>query len=914
MRRALLPLIAAALAACGPATETAPEPADEATAPTTTSAVPATRHAPAPPPADTERIAARLDELVKELSGDLPEGRTRNDVFDDVAALGNEGFALLLAKAGASDDSLDGELLGEVIRRLGPSSLATMARALVSGPGALRRGGLAAVGHAWGWPEMWQYLPESRGVVPSLLAALGDPDAAIRKKVLDLLGRSGPTDVPVAAQIAERVASPEPDESSAAFDALQELGPAASAAVPALLAALQHPELPGTAEAGETLIRIGGGSPKDVEDLLRLLKHSDAAVRMDAAFVLGYWRDAARAAVPALLPLLDDPDSGVADRAKQGLAKLARDPSAAAALVDALPSLAPADVVKILDDVLPCDGPERAAAAARFLSSADARVRATALGCLTPADGAPFDPVPVRPLLDDPDESVCAAAAWLLFGRDPLSRDRALAVASAAYASSGGGGRIDAADVLAKACDPAKPSRDVVVMLADDWDVRRLVEPRLELSSAPLGAAPDGVLANVASDALRNDGDPKAVLVALRFDGGAEAVVRAVDAPLHGDDDAVLRALAALDLAGPAAIAALPAVRTVPDHARLTDAKNRALFALTGDPSLLGVSFDGTADGARRLLAMGDAGATAIVGWAGTVNEWTLSKFIPNVVGDATLSRAIAAAAAAPGDDGATQTLREGAAQLAPALGPERGVALDAQLASDEQAGVRYRAAEALATYASADLAPATAAVRALLREDSQATRRNAVLAARKIPALVPDLRQRFADEDPSVRAEAAAAVLDAAPSDADARRVLFDVLARSTDDANAAEADWDLVGGVIDRMTLTAADAPALATGLRWTEDCGAQGWILRALPRLGADAAPALVGVRMALAGELPCNQGIHPEPPNRAEAIAALAAMGSAAAQALPDLRNVAVREPSLAAAAQAAIERIAPPVAK
>jgi hypothetical protein len=79
----------------------------------------------------------------------------------------------------------------------------------------------------------------------------------------------------------------------------------------------------------------------------------------------------------------------------------------------------------------------------------------------------------------------------------------------------------------------------------------------------------------------------------------------------------------------------------------------------------------------------------------------------------------------------------------------------------------------------------------------------------------------------------------------------------------------------------------------------------LLRALTRLGPDAAPALRGIRAALANDLPCRWGQHPVPANRADAISALAAMGRAAGPAIPDLAAVVARSPELAASARAAI---------
>jgi hypothetical protein len=207
-----------------------------------------------------------------------------------------------------------------------------------------------------------------------------------------------------------------------------------------------------------------------------------------------------------------------------------------------------------------------------------------------------------------------------------------------------------------------------------------------------------------------------------------------------------------------------------------------------------------------------------------------------------------------------------------------------------------------------ADLSSAAESLRTLLRDADERIRRDAILPARRVPALASDVRALLTDADAGVRCQAAAAVLDASAGDADARRVLFTVLAHAEDDSGPRDADWTLVGGVLESIPLTADDAPVLAAALRAIDDCWPQGHLLKALTRLGPASAPALTAERLALAGELPCDYGMHAEPPNRPEAIAALAAMGAAAAPAVPDLRNLAADEPSLAASARAAVDRI------
>ena len=91
---------------------------------------------------------------------------------------------------------------------------------------------------------------------------------------------------------------------------LEEKGPAAAPAAPALARALRHPRRDYYG-AGWVLIKMGPAAESAVPELVVGLDHSSPGVRRHAAFVLGTIGESARCAVPKIARLLRDPDSGV---------------------------------------------------------------------------------------------------------------------------------------------------------------------------------------------------------------------------------------------------------------------------------------------------------------------------------------------------------------------------------------------------------------------------------------------------------------------------------------------------------------------------------------------------------------------------------------------------------------------------
>jgi HEAT repeat protein len=97
--------------------------------------------------------------------------------------------------------------------------------------------------------------------------------------------------------------------SSAAFD-LERLGPAAKAAVPALLEALRDREGVGH-DAAAALLVIDPDNRQGIRLLVKDLAHRRTDVRYNAASVLGIFGAKGRAALPALVSTLQDPERDV---------------------------------------------------------------------------------------------------------------------------------------------------------------------------------------------------------------------------------------------------------------------------------------------------------------------------------------------------------------------------------------------------------------------------------------------------------------------------------------------------------------------------------------------------------------------------------------------------------------------------
>lgn len=895
--------LAAASALIAGCSKPAPAAAAPAQSEATAAPAPPTRATPVP---DDATIALAVDRLLAEWR-EPPEGRSRDDVVADLAALGLPGFERVLQTLDEDGDFAKDDGLQALIERLGPPSLDVMARAIAT-PGRARKAGLLALGRSG--QLHWQFDDRGPAVARALLAALDDEDVETRRPVLAWLGYAGPTGVPVAERVAAFVCSKDDGERGASFDALQSLGPAGASAIPTLLNAIRLADGDARHELAGLLGAIRGGSRADVDATLKLLDDGDPLLRANIADTLGRWHDAADQILPHLVEHLHDADENVASAASSALDDLVAATKNAAPLQRLIPTMAPSDAARVVTFAFRDDTAALAAAAPKLLAVADAGLRTATLRTLNDDSSCAIDTSLVLPLLDDPSAAVRAEAAYLLYRADAAARPRAIAAALSAASDPNRYVRETAARVLADAADSGVLSSALAALLTDSDDfVRQAACLTLARSSTPIAAPPPAALGAVV-DYVLCEASPDAARIALRFEGGAAALVRAATAELTSEDaEHVRKSLAVLAATGSAAQSAAPLIEPLMSRSDVGEQARNAYYAITGDVAALGDGFSIDEDGARGLLARGDAGADAIVRWSSRVAPWARDNVCVALDSDETLCRAVVRGAATPGHDQESDRVRAGAAGLAPVLGAQRAVDLLIGLAGDASYVVRRAVASTLGSLGDhgVDLGAAEYALRTLLRDEDDDVRLAAALPARRVSALRPDLEARLGDAAPEVRLQAAAALL-ADGFDPAARTALFEAMGHVRDASSLADADWKLVESSLAPNELRPADVPVLASTLLYIDDCTCQGPILHLLARLGPAAAPALTGVRAALDGDLSCRWGSHGPPPLREDAIAALAAMGSAARAAIPDLTAVAARYPEFSEKARAAIAAI------
>jgi HEAT repeat protein len=116
----------------------------------------------------------------------------------------------------------------------------------------------------------------------------------------------------------QQLHDPSPLERAHAADSIAEMGPAAQAALPALLEATNDPDERVRCRA---VIAYGwvGRAEADLEPILKALKYGDAEIRRCAARALSW---CGKAAVPALIEALRDPDVVVRSDAAYSLGSI----------------------------------------------------------------------------------------------------------------------------------------------------------------------------------------------------------------------------------------------------------------------------------------------------------------------------------------------------------------------------------------------------------------------------------------------------------------------------------------------------------------------------------------------------------------------------------------------------------------
>jgi HEAT repeat protein len=129
---------------------------------------------------------------------------------------------------------------------------------------------------------------------------------------------------PAVAAVARLLEDADPALRLRAAQTLEEIGPNAKAATPALVAALLGESKELAEAAGRVLAKLGADA---VPPLIEALKDERAAARASAARLLGQLgAPAALPALAALKPLEKDPDPAVQAAAKEALAKIGPEP------------------------------------------------------------------------------------------------------------------------------------------------------------------------------------------------------------------------------------------------------------------------------------------------------------------------------------------------------------------------------------------------------------------------------------------------------------------------------------------------------------------------------------------------------------------------------------------------------------
>ncbi|HNX51804.1 MAG TPA: serine hydrolase, partial [Thermoanaerobaculaceae bacterium] len=150
--------------------------------------------------------------------------------------------------------------------------------------------------------------PPGAEVVPSLVAALHDPDAATRERAAVALGRIGP---PAREAIDSLIATFVDDDLYLRGAAAVALGQIGSDAVPALIRAVGDADEQVRWSAAIALGRLGPQARDAVTSLIRAMSDSSDKVRWCSAVALGAMGPAAGDAVPAITGALCDRDEAV---------------------------------------------------------------------------------------------------------------------------------------------------------------------------------------------------------------------------------------------------------------------------------------------------------------------------------------------------------------------------------------------------------------------------------------------------------------------------------------------------------------------------------------------------------------------------------------------------------------------------
>jgi HEAT repeat protein len=241
-------------------------------------------------PAEESSIADLLAELRS------PEQSVRLRAIDTLATRGVKNPEVLAALTARLQDSSPTVRIraAEALRQRGRSARsagAALAEMATDANVQVRRTAVRAIR---------DIQPDPKVVVPVLTRLVNDPDPAVRVAALDSLTAAGKGAVPQLIEVLQ-----EQDKAYWACQALGEIGPDASAAVPMLtklLATAGSTEL--RREAALTLGAIGKDASEAAPLLVKTLEDPDYGVRMAAVFAIGRIGPAARSAESSLKRML----------------------------------------------------------------------------------------------------------------------------------------------------------------------------------------------------------------------------------------------------------------------------------------------------------------------------------------------------------------------------------------------------------------------------------------------------------------------------------------------------------------------------------------------------------------------------------------------------------------------------------
>jgi HEAT repeat protein len=176
------------------------------------------------------------------------------------------------------------------------------------------------------WYVRWQAClalrstgPPAKAAVSVLLQLACDSDQGVCRESTLALAAIAPGDAKVVATLVGLLDAKPPVDLRAVLFALEASGPQARAAMPWLIRELKG----GRAALRESVMRVlRAARPVSVSDLSELLGAPVPAVQVFAARELGLQKGKAKAAIPALVPLLIDPHDLVQRSARDALAKI----------------------------------------------------------------------------------------------------------------------------------------------------------------------------------------------------------------------------------------------------------------------------------------------------------------------------------------------------------------------------------------------------------------------------------------------------------------------------------------------------------------------------------------------------------------------------------------------------------------